>query len=90
VADAVESPWQVMEQEAADKLVSTKRHDLLPLGPIPTIIFVPEGDTVVIEADEAAVRKGDPVRVARQIGEYGLGAGERRFGIDDPTLFADW
>ena len=29
------------------------------------------------------------MRVARQVGEHGLRPGERRLGVDDPTLLAD-
>ena len=32
---------------------------------------------------------GDPVSIAREIGEYGLGARERRFGIDNEPLLPD-
>src|SRR3546814_10981447 len=41
------------------------------------------------EAEEAAVRYGDPVGVSRQIGEHRLGARKRRLGIDHPALLPD-
>src|SRR3546814_6050773 len=78
VADAVESARQGVEQEAAEELVSRERHDLLPSGAGLAVVLVPEGDALLIEAEEAAVRYGDPVGVARQIGEHGLGPGEDR------------
>ena len=63
--------------------------DLLPVGAAAAIILVAEGDAGLVEADEAAVRDGDPVGVARQIGEHRLGSGERRLGVDHPALLAD-
>src|SRR3546814_9665958 len=72
VADAVESARQGVEQEAAEELVSRERHDLLPSGAGLAVVLVPEGDALLIEAEEAAVRYRDPVGVARQIGEHGL------------------
>ena len=44
MADAVETTWQDMEQEAADKLVRREGHDALPFGTIAAIILVAEGD----------------------------------------------
>lgn len=76
--DAVESLWQHVEQEAADELVGGKRHELLPVGAFA------EGDAALVEADEAAVRDRDPVRVARQVGEHRFRAGEGRLGVDHP------
>src|SRR3546814_1697242 len=78
VADAVESARQGVEQEAAEELVSRKRHDLLPSGAGLAVVLVPEGDALLIEAEEAAVRYRDPGGVARQIGQHGRGPGERR------------
>src|SRR3546814_12954889 len=43
----------------------------------------------LVEPEEAAVRYGDPVGVAREVSEHHLGPGERRLGIDDPALLAD-
>src|SRR3546814_12323555 len=74
---------------SSDLLVSRERHDLLPSGAGLAVVLVPEGDALLIEAEEAAVRYRDPVGVARQIGEHGLGPGERRLGIDHPALLAD-
>src|SRR3546814_7911925 len=89
VADAVESARQGVEQEAAEELVSRERHDLLPSGAGLAVVLVPEGDALLIEAEEAAVRYRAPVGVARQVGEHGLGPGDRRLGIDHPAPLAD-
>jgi len=76
--DAVKAAWQDMEQEAADELVRRERHDALPLGTIAAVVLVAEGDAGLVERNQTPVRDGDPVGIAREIGEHGLGAGERR------------
>src|SRR5690606_14857775 len=73
VADAVEPARQGVEEEAADELVSRERQDLLPSGTGLAIILVSEGDAGLVEPEEAAVRYGDPVGVAREVSEHGLG-----------------
>jgi hypothetical protein len=83
----VETVRQDMEQEAADELVRCERHDALPLRTIAAVVFVAEGDTGLIERKQALVGDGDPVGVAREIGEHGLRAGERWPGINhEPPL----
>ena len=76
VPEAMEAARQDMEQEAADELVGTRRHDLLPFNAVASIVLVAEGDTVLIERDQAAVRDRDPVDVARQVGKHRLRSGE--------------
>ena len=87
--DAVKAAWQDMEQEAADELVRRERHDALPLGTIAAVVLVAEGDAGLVERNQTPVRDGDPVGIAREIGEHGLGAGERRLGIDHEPLLPD-
>ena len=70
MTDPMEPARQDVEQEAADKLVGAERHDLLAVGAAAAIILVAEGDALLVEPEEPAVRDGDPVGVARQIGEY--------------------
>jgi len=86
VADAVEATRQAVQQEAADELVGAERHDLLPVWGRATIILVAERYAILVEGDEPTVRDRDPVGVAREIGEHGLGPGERRLGIYHPAL----
>jgi len=88
--DAVEATRQDMEQETADELVDRERHDLLPIAAVTAVILVAEGDVRFVERDQATVRDGDPVRVARQIGKHGFRPRKGRLGIDDPALPADW
>ena len=78
-----------MEQEAADELVGGERHDLLAVGTAAAIVLVAERDAGLVEAQEAAVRDGDAVGVARQVGEHRLGPGEGELGIDHPVLLPD-
>src|ERR1700756_3444722 len=87
--DAVEAMWQDMEQEAADELVRRERQDALPLRTIAAVVFVAEADTGLVERKQALVGDGDPVGVAREIGEHGLRAGERWLGIDHEPLLPD-
>src|SRR6202049_3855487 len=89
MADAVEATWQDMEQEAADELVRCERHHALPLRTIAAVVLVAEGDAGLVVCNQTPVGDGDPVGVAREIGEHSLGAGERWLGIDHPALLPD-
>jgi hypothetical protein len=89
MADAVKAAWQDVEQEAADELVRRECDDALPLGTIAAVVLVAEGDAGLVERNQTPVRDGDPVGIAREIGEHGLGAGERRLGIDHEPLLPD-
>jgi hypothetical protein len=88
VPDAVEAPGQHVHQEASDELVGRQRHGLIAARPLDPVILPPEGDAGVVGCDQAAIGDGDPVGVARQIGEHGPGAAERPFGIDHPIDLA--
>ena len=50
------------------------------------IILPPEGDAVILEADQAMVRDGDAVRVAGEVVEDVFGTAKRRLGVDHPIL----
>ena len=63
VADAVEALRQYMHEETADELVGIERHHLVSFGAFDAVILPLEGDTVVIERDQAAVGDGDTVGV---------------------------
>ena len=90
MADAMEAAWQHVEQETANELVRSKRHDPLPVGAVAAIVLVAEGDPGLVVGDEPPVRDGDTVGVAGEIGEHRLGAGERRLGVDNPALLPNW
>ncbi len=80
----MEAAGQDVDEEAADELVDGERHHLGPLASVGAVVFPLEGHARVVERDEPAVGDGDAVRVARQIGEYRLGAAERALAVDDP------
>ena len=75
-------------QEAAVELVRREGHDALPLGTIAAVILVAEGDAGLVEHNQTPVRDGDPVGMAREIGEHGLGA-ENGGSIDHEPLRPD-
>ena len=85
VADAVETLGEDVAEEAADELADVERHGRVAAGSLDPIVLDLESDTSPVERDQAAVRDGDTVGIARQIGEHRLGAGERAFGIDEPA-----
>ena len=85
VADAVEALRQDVDQESADKLGGSECHDLLAITTIGAIVLPSEGDAGAIAGDQPTVCDGDAVGIARQIGQHGLWAAERTFGIDDPS-----
>ncbi len=78
--------WQGVEQEASDELAGGERHGAVPRLPVAAVILVAEGDAAFVEADQSAVRDGDAMGLAGEIGEHRLGAGKGRLGIDEPVL----
>ena len=88
VTDTVEAGGQNMDKKASDEFGYGQGHGLVAMTPLGTIVFPLEGNTVFIAGNEPAVADGDPMGVARQIGEHGLGAGEWALGIDDPVYLA--
>ncbi len=89
MADAVEASWKNMEQEAADELVGEQRHDLRSISLVAPVVLIAECDPVIAEADEPPVRDRDPVGVAREIAQNGLGSSEWRLGVNHPALLFD-
>lgn len=81
VADAVLAFGEHMNQEPADELVGVQRHGRVSPAPLDAIILDAEGHAARIGAEQAAVRDGDTVRLARQIAQHGLGPGERLLGV---------
>ena len=88
VADAVEACGQHVHQETADELVGGERHDLVALGTFDPVVLPFESDAFVIACDQAAVRDGDAVGVAREIAQDFLRAAEWALAIDHPFAFA--
>ena len=90
MTDAVEARGQHVDKKAADKLGRGQGHGLVPITPFGAIVLPLEGDTALITGNETAVADGNPMGVARQVSEYGLGSGERSLGIDHPVDGAQW
>ena len=90
VTDAVEATGQDMQEKTPNELVNRQGHGLVTIRPLGTIVLPFEADTAFITGNEPAVADGEPMGVARQIGEHGLRTGERSLGIDDPVDGAQW
>ena len=89
MANAVKSPGQDMQQEAADELCRFERHHLMACGAIAAVILVAKGDAGLVEGEQSSVRNGDAVGIAREVGEHRFGTSEGRLGIDHPAFLAD-
>ncbi len=70
VADAMKALRQNVEQEAPDELVCSERHCAVPRLPVAAVILVPKGHAALVESDEPAVRDGDAMGVASEIGKH--------------------
>ena len=82
VADAMESVWKSVQQEASDELIGAQGHEL---GLVVVAIVLPaEADLSLVQTHEAAVGDGDAMDVAAEIGEDLGRAAERGLGVDDP------
>src|ERR1700693_2598239 len=77
-----------MEEESPDKLVGGNTHHLVLLVALQSIVFIPEGDLIVVDVEQALVGEGNAVSIAAQVFEYLLRAAERRLGVDYPFTFA--
>src|SRR5579864_5985171 len=76
-----------MEQESPDKLVGGNTHCLLLLVAVEPIVFIPEGDLMVVDMEQALVGEGHAVSIAAQVLEHLFRAAERRLGVDHPFTF---
>ena len=88
VANAMEALGLGVHEEAPDELVGGQRHGAVAGVAVTAVVLVTERDAGLVERDQAPVRDGDAVRVARQVGQHGLGATEGRLGVDDPCVRA--
>ena len=84
VADAHETFWEQVQQEAAQELIERKGHQLLFVavcGIAPT-----KRDLPISKRDQAMVGDGHAMGVTAQITEHMLRASERWFRVDHPIL----
>ena len=84
VADLVEAAGQDVLEESAQELLGWESEcsGLVGVG-----VAVTQADLGVVVAQDGALRDGDPVEVAGQIGEGGV-AGADGLGVDDPVVMA--
>ena len=73
VSDAMESVRQDMDEEAPDELVGGQGHGFVASPSFVAIVFIFEGDTVIIMRYQAGVGDGDAVGVSGEVSEYGVG-----------------
>ena len=84
VSNAVETVGQDVDQKAADELVDVECHQLVAVFGLGPVILPFERHALAVEGDEATIGDRDPVRVAGQVGEDGIGSAKRSLRIDDP------
>src|SRR6266480_5568472 len=77
-------------RKSPDELVGHQRHRAVPRPSVATVVLEAKGDATVIEGDQPAVRDGNAVSVAGEVGKHRLGPGEGRFGVDEPVLSFEW
>ena len=63
---------------AANELVDIEGHKLVASGALGAVILPSECHAFAVERTEPTVGNGDPVRVARQIGEHRFGSAALR------------
>ncbi len=87
-ADANKAAGQDVEQETAQELLRSERHDsfLISVG----IILPAESNPVVLESYEAVVGDGHAMGVAGEIAQHMMRPTEGWLGIDDPVLAEEW
>src|SRR5260370_1826261 len=77
-----------MEEEWANKRPSFPGHLLaVSWG---GVVFEGEGDLGIVKRQDALVGNGVAMGITTQITEDIFGAGEGRFGVDDPVLLIEW
>ena len=84
MADLHEAGGQHVQQESADELVSIEAHLLLEV--VVAAVAVAEGDTAIVEGQDAMIGDSDAVGVATEVVEHLPRAGKGALGIDDPRL----
>ena len=77
-----------MEQEATDELIGRERHGLVSNPFFGAVVLPLEGNALFVQIDQPAVGDCNPVGVAGEISQYGLGSGKGALGVDDPLALA--
>jgi hypothetical protein len=71
-----------------NELVGWQRHGRAAVRALDSVILTRERDAGFVGSDQPVIGDGDPVGVARQVGEHGVRPGERLLGIDRPLDLA--
>lgn len=82
--NAMESVGEHVEEEPAHELSGGETHHLVLAASVLAIVLPAEGNVAVVDRDEPPVADRHAMRVAGEIGEDLLGAGERPLGVADP------
>src|SRR6266702_3395313 len=77
-----------MEQESPDELICGKAHHLMLFGALEPVVFIAEGDLIVVDVEQALVGEGYAMGIAAEVFDHLLRAAERGLGIDHPFAFA--
>ncbi len=88
VADALQPFSEDMNEEAPDELAGSERHGLPSLRALGAIVLGAERNATVAYRDNAALRDGDAMRVAREVAQNLFWPRERRLAVDDPLAIA--
>lgn len=75
-------PGQDVLEESADEDAGVEAHDLC--GVAVGVVFVSEGDGVIVDIDDAVVADCDLVGVARKVAQHLLRTTEWRLRVDNP------
>src|SRR5438067_5107929 len=86
MSDAMKALRQYVEQEAPDELVGAECHGAVPRLPVTAVILVAERHAALVESNEPAVRDGDAMSVAGEVGEHCFWPGEGRLGVNKPVF----
>ena len=84
MAQAHESRWQDMQQEAANELGGVEGHQ--PNAVSVAIVLPAEGDLAILELNQSVIGDGHPMGLATKVIENLRRTAERVFGVDDPIV----
>src|SRR5579883_440519 len=86
VADALETGWQGVQQEAAEELFGGQGQDFGLVWM--AVVFPLKRDLILLKCQQALIGDGHAVGVAAEILEHLLWAAEGRLGVNYPFDFS--
>jgi hypothetical protein len=84
MAGAGKAARQRVHEKAADELASVERHGFEPVAAFDAVVLPFERDARVVERERPRVEDRAAAGAVREIGEHGVGSGERALDADDP------